>query len=58
MLNEKQKKAAYANERFIFLLAGAGSGKTRVLIERVKYLINKGINPGNFVNNVYLEGYT
>lgn len=45
MLNEKQKKAAYANERFIFLLAGAGSGKTRVLIERVKYLINKGINP-------------
>lgn len=45
MLNEKQTKAAYANERFIFLLAGAGSGKTRVLIERVKYLINKGINP-------------
>jgi len=45
MLNEEQKKVVYANERFLFLLAGAGSGKTRVIVERIKYLIQTGINP-------------
>jgi len=42
-LNEMQKKAVYTKERFLFLLAGAGSGKTRVLVERIKYLINQGV---------------
>jgi len=44
-LNDEQKKVVYANERFLFLLASAGSGKTRVIIERIKYLINQGVNP-------------
>jgi DNA helicase II / ATP-dependent DNA helicase PcrA len=39
-LNDMQKKVVYSNERFLFLLAGAGSGKTRVVIERIKHLIN------------------
>lgn len=44
MLNEEQRKVVYANERFLFLLAGAGSGKTRVIIERISYLINKEVD--------------
>ncbi|PKK97579.1 MAG: hypothetical protein CVV58_00525 [Tenericutes bacterium HGW-Tenericutes-3] len=44
-LNEEQKRVVYSNERFLFLLASAGSGKTRVIIERIKYLIGKGVNP-------------
>lgn len=45
ILNEEQKKAVDANERFLFLLAGAGSGKTRVLTTRIKKLIDEGICP-------------
>ncbi|MDI6452139.1 ATP-dependent helicase [Peloplasma aerotolerans] len=41
-LNEEQKKVVYTNERFLFLLAGAGSGKTRVIVERIKHLIDQG----------------
>jgi len=44
-LNEEQKKAVYAKDRFLFLLAGAGSGKTRVLTMRIKSLIEKGVSP-------------
>ncbi|MDO9629920.1 MAG: ATP-dependent helicase [Acholeplasmataceae bacterium] len=44
-LNEEQKKVVYSNEPFLFLLAGAGSGKTRVVVERIKYLIEQGVNP-------------
>ena len=43
-LNDMQKKVVYSNERFLFLLAGAGSGKTRVVIERIKYLLNEGVD--------------
>lgn len=42
-LNEIQKKVVYTNEPFLFLLAGAGSGKTRVVIERIKYLLKEGV---------------
>ncbi|MCK9235566.1 MAG: ATP-dependent helicase [Acholeplasmataceae bacterium] len=48
-LNEMQKKAVYTKERFLFLLAGAGSGKTRVLVERIKYLINQGVEEGDIL---------
>lgn len=43
-LNEMQKKVVYSKERFLFLLAGAGSGKTRVVIERIKYLLNRKVS--------------
>ncbi len=42
-LNEMQKKVVYSDERFLFLLAGAGSGKTRVVIEKIKYLLSKDV---------------
>ena len=44
-LSNEQLKAVTTSNRFIFLLAGAGSGKTRVVIERIKYLINSKVNP-------------
>ncbi len=43
MLNESQKKAVFTKEPFLFLLAGAGTGKTRVIVERIKHLMNEGI---------------
>ena len=44
-LNDEQKKVIESKDRFLFLLAGAGSGKTRVIVEKIKYLIKNGINP-------------
>lgn len=44
-LNEEQQKAVESNAQDILVLAGAGTGKTRVLTARVEYLLSKGISP-------------
>ncbi len=49
-LNKEQQKAVLLNSGPLLILAGAGSGKTRVLTTKVAYLIeNLGINPYNIL---------
>ncbi len=50
MLNERQREAALQIEGPVLILAGAGSGKTRVLTNRTAYMIGEmGINPWNIM---------
>ena len=49
VLDEQQNEAVHTRSNLALVVAGAGSGKTRVLTERVKFLISEGVQPSNIV---------
>jgi len=49
-LNEKQREAVISEKKRMLVLAGAGSGKTKTLLQKLIYLIEeKSVNPSNIL---------
>ena len=49
-LNDSQKRAVKYTDGALLIIAGAGSGKTRVLTNRIAYLIEEcGVDPYNIM---------
>jgi DNA helicase-2/ATP-dependent DNA helicase PcrA len=49
-LNEVQYKAVTTINGPVMVIAGPGSGKTRVLTYRIAYMMEQGINPPKYPN--------
>lgn len=49
MLNIEQKEVVDDLNNNIFLLAGAGSGKTRVIVEKIKKLVDRGVDASDIL---------
>jgi len=48
-LNKEQLEVVFSNNNHSLVLAGPGSGKTRVLVYRISYLIDKGVKSENIL---------
>lgn len=44
-LNDEQLAAVQSNKSKILVASGAGAGKTRVIMERIKFLLEQGVEP-------------
>lgn len=53
-LDDKQKEIVYSNSPYILVAAGAGSGKTRCITERLRYILEQGVDS----KNIYAITYT
>lgn len=58
-LNEKQREAVISEGKRILVLAGAGSGKTKTLLQKLIYLIEeKGVSPSNILAITFTKNAT
>ena len=48
-LNSQQLKAVQSTSQNLLILAGAGSGKTCIITEKISYLISQGVSPYNIL---------
>ncbi len=48
-LNQEQNDAVLSRNGSVLVLAGAGSGKTKVLTSRIAYLVQEGISPNEIL---------
>ncbi len=49
MLNERQQEAVEYTDGPLLILAGAGAGKTKTIVERIIHIIKKGVEPKNIL---------
>jgi len=59
ILNNKQKEAVMSDEKRLLVLAGAGSGKTKTLLQKIIYLIEeKGVSPSSILAITFTKNAT
>jgi len=58
-LNEKQREAVVSEHNRLLVLAGAGSGKTKTLLQKIIYLIEeKGVSPSSILAITFTKNAT
>lgn len=58
-LNDRQREAVLSAEKRLLVLAGAGSGKTKTLLQKLIYLIEeKGVSPSNILAITFTKNAT